>query len=611
MRPDASENSQINPSTIARAARAAGSQPHLASGFQGRCKIATLHAGFGVIRGMSVETVIPRGGLVVGGIRSWVNVSVFITLFALSILTAYAIGFHHRISAAEWGRSLFHIASAITAKVYNVPGNVYFEPVADALKDAGITAEVEKLRKRRLSFPANLANSQIINRAIKYASNLPLQAPPPERQNERYNIRGLGGDDPGYADLVQLSFAILSPKIESVYAGYLGLLTTSLILFLIGFKAESPYFSTVLVFAILYYFFLSSPLFQIVLDTDPTLTWGTPMSPHFMTTIAILPLLHVFAVLSGGLKFDPIQALCVSGQATVAACIIHIRFSAIWIFIALVFALFFTKYPFQKASCERRLRSTQICDWAARSWFQSWAAIVFVCVAALVYTYFQSQLHPVYNTGVSVSRHAFWTEVFYALQEHPDWLQEYGDKYKLNGQVALRDDLPIAAVVNYLASNPPQNEERSEIYDELGGLRWRAVNKYAFYAFVDFMKRDPFFVLESFYYKLLRIDQVLRYTTVQIFGGRSGFEYTLLSAVLIFISWSLSRCRRSEWSNYKRFLGFTFLAVPISLLPNLATLVRWDLMADPVLLSHWAILLGVTYAAAMLIMGCRPAFRRH
>jgi|SRR5215469_12481424 FkbM family methyltransferase len=55
MRPDASENSQINPSTIVRAARAAGSQPHLASGFQGRCKIATLHAGFGVIRGMSVE----------------------------------------------------------------------------------------------------------------------------------------------------------------------------------------------------------------------------------------------------------------------------------------------------------------------------------------------------------------------------------------------------------------------------------------------------------------------------------------------------------------------------------------------------------------------------
>jgi len=51
------KNSQINPSTIVRAARAAGSQPHLASGFQGRCKIATIHAGFGVIRGMSVQHI--------------------------------------------------------------------------------------------------------------------------------------------------------------------------------------------------------------------------------------------------------------------------------------------------------------------------------------------------------------------------------------------------------------------------------------------------------------------------------------------------------------------------------------------------------------------------
>jgi hypothetical protein len=39
MRPDASENSQISPSTIVRAARAAGSHPHLASVLlQGRKK---------------------------------------------------------------------------------------------------------------------------------------------------------------------------------------------------------------------------------------------------------------------------------------------------------------------------------------------------------------------------------------------------------------------------------------------------------------------------------------------------------------------------------------------------------------------------------------------
>jgi hypothetical protein len=47
---DASENSQISPSTIVRAARAAGSHPHLASVLlQGR-KSANIYARSGVIR---------------------------------------------------------------------------------------------------------------------------------------------------------------------------------------------------------------------------------------------------------------------------------------------------------------------------------------------------------------------------------------------------------------------------------------------------------------------------------------------------------------------------------------------------------------------------------
>src|SRR4030095_12681897 len=55
MRPDASENSQISPSTIVRAARAAGSHPHLASVLlQGR-RSGNIHASSGVIRGIPDE----------------------------------------------------------------------------------------------------------------------------------------------------------------------------------------------------------------------------------------------------------------------------------------------------------------------------------------------------------------------------------------------------------------------------------------------------------------------------------------------------------------------------------------------------------------------------
>src|SRR5262245_50727223 len=47
MRPDASENGQISWSTIVRAARAAGSHPHLASGLQQGRKSANICVSFG------------------------------------------------------------------------------------------------------------------------------------------------------------------------------------------------------------------------------------------------------------------------------------------------------------------------------------------------------------------------------------------------------------------------------------------------------------------------------------------------------------------------------------------------------------------------------------
>jgi len=54
VRPNARENSQIRPSTIVRAARAAGSHPHLASVLLQGLKSANIYATSGVIRGIPV-----------------------------------------------------------------------------------------------------------------------------------------------------------------------------------------------------------------------------------------------------------------------------------------------------------------------------------------------------------------------------------------------------------------------------------------------------------------------------------------------------------------------------------------------------------------------------
>src|SRR5258708_9570491 len=59
MRPNAGENGQISPSTTVRAARGAGSRPHLATAFQGSLKSATIHASSGVIWGIPGQSSMP------------------------------------------------------------------------------------------------------------------------------------------------------------------------------------------------------------------------------------------------------------------------------------------------------------------------------------------------------------------------------------------------------------------------------------------------------------------------------------------------------------------------------------------------------------------------
>ena len=55
VRPNARENGQISPSTTVRAARGAGSRPHLVSFFQGSRKSANIHASSGVIWGIPAK----------------------------------------------------------------------------------------------------------------------------------------------------------------------------------------------------------------------------------------------------------------------------------------------------------------------------------------------------------------------------------------------------------------------------------------------------------------------------------------------------------------------------------------------------------------------------
>src|SRR5690242_18996632 len=101
------------------------------------------------------------------GPRFAISLGLFAFALGLAVLSGYRAGVHQRISTQEWGRSLFAIGSAISANVYGLPRALYFEPVINTLKEAGLTDDVEQLRRVGASYPNNLFDGVLINKAIE------------------------------------------------------------------------------------------------------------------------------------------------------------------------------------------------------------------------------------------------------------------------------------------------------------------------------------------------------------------------------------------------------------------------------------------------------------
>ena len=436
-----------------------------------------------------------------------------------------------------------------------------------------------------------------------------MRIPEPAQQTEKYKVRGLANDDPGYADFVRLSFSIFSPTIESLSLTYLSLFVISAILFIIAMRGDPFYLGLVTLFAAVHYLLFKSNLFGSVGRSpllgefaDPTISFVTPSSAHFLTVLAILPLFHSLALFCRKVPITFGQAFCLAGQGLIAGFVIYARSSALWVLLAAAFVPLAARLLWGRRETRAngsRTGTESFFRIVARTGSQYWAVILFLAVAVLTNAGLQTTLHPLYNSGGSVSRHAFWTEVWYGLQYHPDWLHKYGETYKLNGRVALQDDLPIAAVLNYLERHPPPADR--QVYDDTGWLRWRVVNDYAFSAFLQFARSDPLFVLQAFQYKLLGNIHKLSWAVVEVFGNRSDLDYALLIFLLLGVAITASRFGQPVESDGWKYLVMAFIAAALSVSPSVATLSRWQLMSDGIYLTSFALLLLMTFMVTALI----------
>jgi hypothetical protein len=547
-------------------------------------------------------------------------------VLGLIISAGYSAGFDHRVAPNEAGRFVFALGSALTKKVYGLEGYVVLEPIEAALQSGGLTSDPDKLARIGARFPENFYDSILINNAIKEASSVPIRIPRPKLQNEKYNVRTSSGDDLGFVDFVLLSFYLFSPSIEAFFPTFLVIFFASVFLYWCAFRDQPVYVAVLLLQCIMLYVLFVSPLFPGIpgrgcCNVFGGSAWTTPATPHFLSTLAVVPLLHVLAAISRLPRTTPVQIACLIGQALILYFVICIRLSAVWVMAPLVLGALLAvvrppktirdysePHPADQqvdtkpnvfgagASTPAPFFSSlqaRVLGWA----LQCWPVLLVFIVLVGAHLKFEMHLHPLYRDGMRLPQHGIWREIYYGLQQHPQWIAKYGDTHRINGKIATGDEQPIAAVLRHLDAHP--EIDRRKILDPAGSLFWGAIEKYSRLALIRFVREDPWFFLENLGYKLLELLHALKWLLFLVMGSLSMSGLGLVIAGILGAAVATGALAGHEKPSYRRFLTLLCICVPISWLPNLATIVGWELMADAIVFMLLVLFVGSSYVIGM------------
>jgi len=523
----------------------------------------------------------------------------------LSILIMLAAGamiyaglqqkFDQQISTGSLGRYVYGIAAALSDEAYGLRGYAYYEPVEAALQKAGLTDDPVILNKDGTHYPDNLRDPNLINGAIRDAARLQITIPPLERQLPEYYVRAAPGEDLGIVDLVKLSFKLFGQRIESVYRFFCAVFLASMLLFWLGFRNYLEGLKILCCVCVASTAIFASPLFTLTYSSDST-SWMTVIDPRVLTLLGFVPLLHLLAATirpaSTGLR----QSLLITAQAAILFLVVQIRASAYWMLIALAVITLVAL---------RRMSFAQIVGPARISRPLFLVAAVFL-IGSL---YMVARMHPLYTSGYYLPRHAFWHDVYYGLQSNPDWAPKFGPSHMIGGVPASGDAQPVAGLYRYLATHP--SHPGITLHDATGSLTWGAIEHYLYYAFWDLVIQHPRFALKTYFVsKPAQLACYIWAMTRTFTTGVPKIIWIFFFGIVVSFGISVAQLEKGQWKSIFRLVGLLALCVPVSTIPNIATVVSPPVMFDTIFMVVLVSLLLAILLTAMLVRSTVSTVRK-
>src|SRR5262249_19989377 len=405
-------------------------------------------------------------------------------------------------------------------------------------------------------------------------------------------IRGLGGDDVGYVDFAKIAFFLFGLHIRAFY--YLFFWIYGLTLFVALIERHRDPMGQIILLSAAGLIYVSCYYSDFLLLPEPGGS-GNMLNPRFMPVLALVPGIHLLLMLVDKAAPNWWRLAIVIFQSGVIFLAVHIRVSAIWWVPALLFAavvLFLPSLKGSKGSAEG-WRSV-----AYRGLIAQWPVLVSLVVILGSLKAVGWSLHPTYREGGWVSYHTVWHAIYYSLQLHPNYAEKYGAYH--DNQVL--DYMPHAGALAYLKEHP--EEDKPELFIAGRSLKYEAMERVVRLAFFEFLRRDPWFVFETFVIvKGKAIWNTIVDATVTEWN-RAGWKARLLFFLIIALIGGMAAQRLVELQRLSRLATVVSIGAASSLSIPFLTLVTAQTMTEEIMPLQMVAMLLLSLAAAHLIWVC-------
>lgn len=494
-----------------------------------------------------------------------------------SFCTGIMHGFDHTVGHSAYGRFTSALGAAITDLKGEAGGYVISGEVSRTLVNGGLTEDAAILAPLQTHFPENFADARLLNGAIDAALKAKFADPP--------EFQPIHGDDLGFVDFIKLAFVLFGDQVLSLYLLYFVISAISITIFLVAFRDRPGSLALLGIVTVGELLLFVSDLYN-----QSGHSVGSITEPRTLSILAVIPGLHILLVIGERLPPSWPNAVALAIQAALVVFICSVRSSALWIVAAVAvltaYALLSALWRRQPASGLRSL----------------WAGLV-LALGFVVHGFAVSEtLNPFYQRHGATTHHFLWPSILYSLQLNPEWRTEYLPVF---GDAATGDGMPKAVVNKYLERHPPAHPEQIYMGDP-PSLTYQAYESMARVAFIEFLEKDPKFVLGCFlYYKpAMLIRNLTEHVKTLWKPADPSLWAAVISLVVMGVYFGASPVterHRLVWGAALLTMGF-FAAS----LPNLATVAYSDVIGDPFLLTICAFAAWAVVLIAQVVRTVQP-----